>query len=473
MLALQTKSNIRLALETMTWTWSSQVNFELKVTPRLRKNLTMYIALLCILVFTPSIYGEDEAEVIDKVRAGVEAGNEIVNVFSDEHLSSQFSNDIAKFTKNIGPFLSAIGPVMALVSIFLPTSPSAELKLMKTEFQKIDEKFDKVFTKFQEVKNLIQETSLKAQYGQYEGEIYALSHRLQQFLDAPTDAIEGQKELFIAAYSVQIDSAILIIGRGMMEESTLSDNIPKTAITYTDRHRGKVQTIMKGIMNLILQGVKVHLAYLKVKDYNAAYEDEKTFWEDNIKKLADHMIDVDTRVKDVWKQQLLTDLNNNLALLNGKSNSDFADKFYAFLTEKYDWRHWHIVVYNDISGEDNHWVRFCGGYKSFRKHGGNTVVASCSKEEPGSSQSYARNALNTVEILAYRRRRFPLFPDPIQPPNNYGAEEIFNFLPADLRTGCTYAAVGIIRKNANVHHRAPSGRLSVVERGDYKLHAFD
>ncbi|XP_071944472.1 uncharacterized protein [Antedon mediterranea] len=420
----------------------------------------MYIALLCILVFTPSIYGEDEAEVIAKVRVGVKAGNAIVDIFSaNDELSSHFSNTIVKLAKHIGPFLGAIGPAMALVSILLPTSPSAELQLMKKEFQNIDEKFDKVFTKFEEVKHLIQETSLKAQYGQYVFEIYGLSHRLQQFLDAPTDAIQGQKELFIAAYSGQLDSATVNLWRGMMGQSPLVFNIPKTAIKYTDSHRGRVQKMLTGVMQLILQGVKVHLAYLKVIGEDATYEDEKDLWEGKINQLLNHIKYVDTQVRDVWKQQLLTDLNNKLALLNGKSNIDFVKETYEFLTDKYDWRYWHIGVYNEIYGEKNHWVKFCGGYTLFRNHGRNIVVASRSKEEPSSSKSYARDAFNSVSIASFWRW--------------YGAKEIYNNLPAYLRTGCThYPAVGVILKNANVHHRAPYGRLSVVDRGYYKLHAF-
>ncbi|XP_033102421.1 uncharacterized protein LOC117105404 [Anneissia japonica] len=420
----------------------------------------MYLALLCILVFASSGYGEDEKEVLDKVNAGVEAGNAIVEVLSDENLSKTFGK-IATIASKIGPFLGAIGPAIALISIFLPDSPSPELQYMKKKFAEMDQKFDKVFTKFEEVENLIQETSLKAQYGEYEHTISALSYRLQQFLSAPTDAVQGQKETFISAYESSYGSATYKLWRGMMEDTVLSDNIPETAIKYTDNNRGRVQGIMKGVTNLILQGVKVHLSYLKAKGRDATYEDEKNTWENNIIQLTNHMKIVDEKVTNAWYTQVEIDLNNNLALLNGKSNSDFADKFYAFLNEKYDWRYWNIVVYNPISGGDNHWVKWCGGYHSFRKHGRNVVISSVDQGKVAIDTEKAKKVLNTVPT----RINFGIV-------INFPANTVYAMLPAEFRNGCTYAGVGVIEKNANVQNRAPNSRLAVVDNGRYNLHAF-
>ncbi|XP_033107294.1 uncharacterized protein LOC117109149 [Anneissia japonica] len=417
----------------------------------------MYLALFCVLVFASSGYGEDEKEVLNKVNAGIEAGNGIVELLGDEKLSKNFGK-IGRISPKIGPFLGAIGPAVALISIFLPDSPSPELQYMKKKFAEMDEKFDKVFTQFGEVKNLIRETSLKAQYGQYEHIILALSYRLQLFLNAPTDSVQGRKATFITAYERTYGSATYHLWRGMMEQTVLSDNIPETAIKYTDSHRGRVQRIMKGINNLILQGVKVHLSYLKAKGRDATYEDEKNIWEDKIKQLVNHMKSVDQKVKIVWHEQLGTDLKNNLALLNGKSHSYFADKFYAFLNEKYDWRDWHIVVYNEISGQNRHWLKQCGGYHSFRKHGRNIVIASVQEEKVAIDTRHATNLLKAVKISSFW--------------NNYGANKIYNNLPAELKNGCNYAATGVIEKNANVHHRAPNWRCALVDRGKYRLHAF-
>ncbi|XP_033115044.1 uncharacterized protein LOC117115383, partial [Anneissia japonica] len=252
----------------------------------------MYLALICVLVFVSSGYGADEEEILGKVNAGVEAGNAIVQVLADENLSKTFGK-IGEIASKIGPFLGAIGPAIALITIFLPQSPSPEMQLMKKKFEEMDQKFDQVFEQFDEVKNLIHETSLKAQYGEYDHTISALSHRLEQFLSASAEAVEGQKATFITAYESSYGSATYKLWSGMMGKTVLSDNIIETAIKYTENDRGRVQKMMKGVANLILQGVKIHLFYLKAKGRDATYEDEKKTWEDHIIQLTNHMQEED------------------------------------------------------------------------------------------------------------------------------------------------------------------------------------
>ncbi|XP_033110182.1 uncharacterized protein LOC117111379 [Anneissia japonica] len=426
----------------------------------------MYIALICVLVFASWGYGADENEVLGMVNAGIEAGNAIVEVFADENLSKTFGK-IGQIASNIGPFLGAIGPAVALISIFLPSSPSPELQYMKKKFTEMDQKFDKVFTKFNEVKNLIQETSLKAQYGEYERTISALSYRLEQFLSAPTEAVQGQKATFISAYESTYGSATYKLWRGMMEQTGLSDNIPEIAMKYTDNHRRRVQRIMKGVMNLILQGLKVHLSYLKAKGRDATYEDEKKTWEENIKKLINHMKRVDKKVTIAWPEQVKADLNDKLALLKGQSNRNFANKFYAFLTEKYYWRDWLIVVYNKLKGKKEYHIKACHGSPPRFKFGRNIAVASVDQRKRPINLKLAKKKL--IKAKTYKRV-FIVFGFRKK---SLKADKVYRSLPYKFRKGCTkYPGLGVIKKNADVHYRGPKRRFVVITKGKYKLHAF-
>ncbi|XP_033115382.1 uncharacterized protein LOC117115624 isoform X2 [Anneissia japonica] len=426
----------------------------------------MYLALICVLVFASSGYGENEQEVLGKVNAGIDAGNAIVEVLSDENLSKTFGK-IGEIASKIGPFLGAIGPAISLISIFLPSSPSPEMQFMKKKFAEMDQKFDQVFTKFDEVKNLIQKTSLKAQYGEYEHTISALSHRLEQFLSAPTDAVEGQKATFFTEYESSYSGATYKLWRGMMGKTVLSDNIPETAITYTKNNRGRVQRMMKGVTNLIIQGVKIHLFYLKAKGRDATYEVEEKTWKDNIKELIHHMKTVDRKVTNAWRKQSVADLNTKLASLDGKSNSYFADKVYAFLTDKYDWRDWFIVVYNPISGSDGHWVKWCYGHHFLRKHGRNVALSSVDQKKATINRGTALNVLRRVKTK-FRGRFFFGYKY-----YSYGAKKIFNSLPYNFRKGCSpYAAAGVIDKHADIQYRSKFRRRAVKTNGNYQLHAF-
>ena len=120
------------------------------------------------MVFSTTLCnGQDVKTEVEKAKAGIEAGKEILSIFETES-TTKFVSYLGKVSKAIGPFLGALGPVLSLVAVFLPKNPSAEFKNITKQFAEIDGHFDHVFNKFDEVKNLIKKTSLKNQYGKYQ-----------------------------------------------------------------------------------------------------------------------------------------------------------------------------------------------------------------------------------------------------------------------------------------------------------------
>ena len=74
---------------------------------------------------------------------------------------------------------------------------------------------------------------------------------------------------------------------------------------------------MKGVINLILQGIKVELAFLKAKDLNLDYTVKQRDWENKITQLVNKaksrkyqgVFEVKSRVKTwqvrgIWSQKL-------------------------------------------------------------------------------------------------------------------------------------------------------------------------
>ena len=145
------------------------------------RHLLFTVAIIWLVADTRA---DNAKDTLEKVNAGVDATNAIVEVLSDEKFSKNFGK-IGKIATKMGPFLGAVGPAIALVSVFLPESPSPELQFMKKKFAEVDAKFDQVFQKFAEVENLIQKTGLKSQYAAYEHTILSLSTKLSEFLSAP------------------------------------------------------------------------------------------------------------------------------------------------------------------------------------------------------------------------------------------------------------------------------------------------
>ncbi|KAK3092445.1 hypothetical protein FSP39_002928 [Pinctada imbricata] len=433
--------------------------------------MKLVCALCVVVILMATVHAEgSERDALEKVQAGVEAGTAILEFLGDDSNSKNFKK-VGAMAGKVAPFLGAMGPAIAIITMFLPEAPSPELQLMKKEFAKIDAKFDRVFDQFSEVKKLLKESTLKIQYSSYEHTILSLSNKLQLFLDQPYQNAETFKQQFITEYENSYGGATWKLMNGMMKTSTMSDNIPLAAMEYTSNHRRRTQAVMKGVMNLIMQGVKVVLGYHKLKGDDSGYNAQQKYWEGEIKKLVEHIKKMDTQVKNKWHTEMKSNVISKLATMHGRSNGDFATELYNDLTDKFDWRDWHVVAYNELHGGDKHWVKWCSGHKEFRKHGRNVVVASVDQTKSPINKSHALNKLKGVSY-AYcynkkvwwgRRRRVC----------SYEAKDVYNHnLPGEFKNGCTYASAGVIRKDAGITHKAPSNRLVTYDNRIFKLHVF-
>ena len=421
--------------------------------------------LLPLYIVVSLVYCDDDVkETMEKVQGGIEATSDILEVLSEADVSTKFSK-ISKMATKVGPFLGAIGPAVSIVTLFLPESPSPELQLMKKEFAKIDAKFDQVFEQFEDVKNLIRETSLKNQYSEYEHSILHLSGILRNILSSKSQQdAQVYNQSFITFYKSSYNGAADKLRRGIMKDMVVSDNIAEEAKLFTEYHRKRVQNIMRGILNLIMQGVKIHLAYYKLQGRDHSVSVKERDWEKKIKDLLKHMKKVDQQVKNEWHNQAIKDIKSKLKSLKGQSNKKFASNLYSFLSQKFDWRDWHVLSYNKILGYNNHKVRWCNGYHSFRKYGRNIVVASVDKSKKNINTSKTKKKLAKIKTKRCDGWWGGCY--------YLKAKQVFNKMPSSYRKGCTYAAVGVIVKSAKIAHKGPSKRLVYVTNGKYKLHAF-
>ena len=237
---------------------------------------------------------------------------------------------------------------------------------------------------------------------------------------------------------------------------------------YFDNDRKKIQNVMKGVLNLILQGVKVELAYLKImrpeKDYTVIQGD----WETRVSQLVDQMKSYDDTVARRYHDQIQKEIPAKLAQWHGQSHSTFATNLFNFLNTKYDWRDWHVVAYNELHGGNHHWVKCCGGYLSFRHHGRNLVVASVDDGKSPINKNDAYNKLGEVSTRwckkdwLYGHRC-----------GNRSAKDVFfHHLQNEFKSCYNYASTVVIEKNTGIAHKAPPHRLAVRNNNRYTLHAF-
>ncbi|XP_048752366.2 uncharacterized protein LOC125663955 [Ostrea edulis] len=358
--------------------------------------LLLFVLVLLFISDLHADVGDDMETATTAVKAGIEATSAIGDIVEGVKVLAKMS----KFLGKIAPFLAAIGPIMDIITMFLPKQEDPTLKYLKEQFSKVDSNFRNMERLFVEVKNLVREKGLNAQFSEIEQNIHALSYRLHMLMTAPKDAVEGQKARFIQAFETSYHSAAKKIYDAITKERAFTDSIPKEAMQYTSNDRKKVQKIMTGSLALLLSAVKVNLAYLKVTKKDASYEMEKTQMDKFIREAAQKIKDVDTEVTNKWTTQRFTDLKDLSAQYKGDNHGQFANRLYSFYTEKYYWREWVVLVYNEMkkswTGKNGHMFNLCGGDEYLQKDGRNVITSSVPKEKSKINTSHYKSKLGGV-----------------------------------------------------------------------------
>ncbi|KAK3083426.1 hypothetical protein FSP39_022313 [Pinctada imbricata] len=413
-----------------------------------------------------------------KVQAGVEAGTAIVTAIGSDTHSARFLL-LGKISKNLAPFLGAIGPALGLLNFFISKGPSPELQLMLREFARINAKFDQVFAKIDNLEKVIIEKAVKSQYGIYQSEISALSHLLNDYLNisstgASNDTKESRKNKFLEEYDKSDSSATLKLWQGMTRQRVLMDYIPDSVARFTKNHRLLTQNILKRILNTIIQGVNVMLYRDQMIGDTDTYEDQKTLWDGRIQQLIAELIEFDLKVAKKYSDQSKKDTDDIISSLFGVPNKAVADALYSSLSEKYDWRNWLVVVYDPLHGGDKHWVHYCGGLHRFRTHGRNTVVASISQYYSKMDKESVKKKLFATPLM--KKTSSYWWWEHFTRYKCFDAHVIFDHIHSDIRNGCKYPGLGVIRQNADIHYRAPNDHFVVVQsscrKNKFQIHAF-
>ena len=418
----------------------------------------------------------DPTTVLPKVEKGIEAAKEIMSIF-EASSTSKFITTLGKVSKAIGPFLGALGPVLSLVTLFLPKSTDPNMKNITNEFAEIDGQFDKVFNKFGEIGDLIKKKAIMTQYSKYENEIHHAFRKLESLMKAEKATVNARKDKLIKASGPKIDLALhtLYDSVARVHGRKLSDFIPNAVMDYTNYHRKKVQNMMKGMLNIITQGAKAHIAYQKIMaeqnaSYNAEYESEKKIWKDNVQKVVDEIIAVDTKVKNQYITQHTIDFKKVAVANRGKSNADVAKVIYEMLVEKYDWRTWLVLVY-DKSPEwtpKDHKVGYCGGSSVYEYHGKNIEVSSYYDTNAFLDKYAAKQAIDSIPM--YKRIGPVRKPPLITKVAFFSASELYDKLYR-VR-GQPVCGVGVVKTTLNPQLKGDPRHFFAKTRGNFKMYMY-
>ncbi|XP_062617126.1 uncharacterized protein LOC134278837 [Saccostrea cucullata] len=397
---------------------------------------------LIAVVTTSVIFAQTGNDIVDN---GISAGTELAKAIGDK----DFASTMGKLATKVGPYLGMVGPAIGIIAAIAGfQQESAELKFMREMLSRIENRFDKVDQKLNEIARRMDWNRAQVQFFTFEKKIKAMKLELEKFYNVSSKDFTTFRDTFTTIYEcVYENSAQLLYSHIVSHGSTFSSNVLAEAVRANQNDRRDMQAFMLGLTKLILMGSQVEMAYYKIKFPNSLKGHEQK-WTNQIKEMGKAMKKVDSDLQKNYKDVATNDAKTILTNNRGASKSDVAKKVYDKLTTKFYWRNWFVAVYNDISGDKNHWVWVCNGAHVFRHSGFNLIFASNSKNTKPLNTSTARSLLKN----AFKKFPFPFL----------GAKDIYNNIKFTRSCG-KYTSVGVVKANANFSPKYASNRY-VQER---------
>ncbi|KAK3085664.1 hypothetical protein FSP39_006882 [Pinctada imbricata] len=390
----------------------------------------IWIMLACSML-TPLECHEVNTEAIE---SGLEMGEGITEMMT----SKSFGSALKKLGEGIGPYLSAVGPALGFLFSFI--GGDEHMEFMKEMLEKIERRFDLVDDRFNEVNNKIDWSSIQTNLGKHSNTIRILNEALSNVRMGSRELKQDYKGVFLRLYDNNWKNDPLVIYQSVTSSDLLHKNLIEKLKVVMGNHRPNIQKFMLGLIELVIRGINVELSYWELKNKTLMRKDREKYWTQKITNMKETVAKADNEIKRNYLNQTKKDLAKLLRDGAGETHDRFAKMAYHFLTEKYSWRDWIVVVYDELAGGDKHWVKHCGGTSIFRTHGRNTVIASVPKSKMAIPNNKSLELLNDIQVKG--RAKWYLGKRCLD------AKVIFDKFPIYVRNGCSkYAGVGVIKFN--------------------------
>ena len=305
-----------------------------------------------------------------KMRRGIDAGKTFVKVLKT---TKKFTDVLTKLGSTIAPWMEGFTILTDFLGFFMPEDNEL-LNEMKKGFDEVNKRLDEIKEKISEVKEAIEWASVKVNFQKIEQNIKLLDLKLADAVAAP-DAEDGQAH-FIEIYKSNYDQAGSRLYLSVVKnDHVVADNIVAAGIKFTKSHRDKMEDYMRGLIALMIMSANIEVAYEKFTDQNRGME---TIWKRRLSDTQESLTEVENYLVNAWKE-LFPDEVNEIAEKhkNGNSHTELAKRMTGFLADKYYWRYWFALVYDEVWGWGNHAVRGSQYvHFQFRRSGRNFVVAS-------------------------------------------------------------------------------------------------
>jgi len=179
-----------------------------------------------------------------------------------------------------------------------------------------------------------------------------------------------------------------ITGTGM----ALGESLIDTIVKGSKFNRKIAMKSLIRIYNYIERGAKFYFSWQRMKDgyatVKAEIERETKEWEDKLKKVLNKIKEADEKYfinhfnQDQWKKDIRSSEHMNQFAPEGK---DMAEKLQEYLSNRYDWRDWLVIVYNPTAENaiTKHFVEMVcdNSFKLYRSKRSNIIVTNVEPEK--------------------------------------------------------------------------------------------
>ena len=332
------------------------------------------------------------------MRRGVEAGKKFTELLE----KGSFTDAMANADTYVFPWMAAIELVFDFVGSFFPDTEELILEEIIRGFKQVNARLDIIINELGEIKKLIKWKDMEVRFGDIEARIRLLDSTLKDTLRSPNRK-DGVNQ-FISIFNSQYQSAGFFLYDSVAKnDQVFSKNLLSAAMKFSDNTRKQTQKFSKGLLGLLLKAVNVEIGAEKFKRLNTG---RKVIWQDRMKECRRAMQAADKALEtEGWKNQMKVDSDRTgYSLREEKNHWTFCWKLYDFLAEKYYWRKWMVLAYNEVKGYSKHAVDLPKhAHKSFRKYGRNYIVVSTDPKSPWDIQR-AKNNIRDVTCRALPHR---------------------------------------------------------------------
>lgn len=374
---------------------------------------------------------EDDKKVIND---GLQAEKDLAKTMQSgdfEKSLSGFGSAIRIIVKGIGRLVKKIG---------LPGSKGdKDLDDRRKEFDEINRRLDRIDDDMAEIKKAIEWAKIEVRLADIEASIRIMTAELEGVMRSNSKSMmEEYVRLYRNTYK---QAGFKLYDSIVNNDHIFSQNILKAGLEYTDYHRPMNRDYMRGLISLMLKVVHIEVAA-------EAFEEDRgevSLWTRRLFEVRDSMRSTDNQAKNAMYRNYKGESDYIVRRTNGRSHNDTVNELYNFLSEKYDWVYWSVIVYHPVAGWDNHAVA-SSGYVRFRYYGRNFHINYVSK----SSKFNYKKALDAIHNVHCHAKRWQC------------NKEAAKFAMNGIRSRVGYGnAVHVLNRNGyQVAWKSASGRMA-------------